>query len=63
MDHSASVKETGSPSGAGVRFNARGIVVKPGRRQIFTRADLFAIDPEGNRKLVAMGEVLLMKVE
>jgi uncharacterized protein (TIGR00369 family) len=47
----------------GVRFNARGIVIKPGRRQIFTRADLTAIDPEGARKLVATGEVLLMKME
>lgn len=47
----------------GVRFNARGIVIKPGRRQIFTRADLSAIDAEGTRKLVATGEALLMKTE
>jgi acyl-coenzyme A thioesterase PaaI-like protein len=45
----------------GVRFNARGIVIRPGRRQIFTRADLTAIGEAGDRKLVATGEVLLMK--
>jgi uncharacterized protein (TIGR00369 family) len=47
----------------GVRFNARGFVVRPGRRQIFTRAELSAIDAAGARKLVATGETLLMKTD
>jgi uncharacterized protein (TIGR00369 family) len=47
----------------GVRFNARGIVVRPGRRQIFTRAELSAVDSAGGQKLVATGEALLMKAE
>jgi uncharacterized protein (TIGR00369 family) len=47
----------------GVRFNARGIVVRAGRRQIFTRAELTAVDAAGGQKLVATGEALLMKAE
>jgi uncharacterized protein (TIGR00369 family) len=47
----------------GVRFNARGIVVRAGRRQIFTRAELTAVDAAGGQKLVATGEALLMKTE
>jgi uncharacterized protein (TIGR00369 family) len=47
----------------GVRFNARGIVVRAGRRQIFTRAELTAVDAAGSQKLVATGEALLMKAE
>ena len=47
----------------GVRFNARGIVVRPGRRQIFTRAELSAINTSGESKLVATGETLLMRAE
>ena len=47
----------------GVRFTARGLVVRPGRRQIFTRAELTAIDAAGGEKLVATGETLLMKAD
>ncbi len=47
----------------GERFVARAEVLKPGRRQVFTRASLFAIDAQGNEKLVATGETLLMTAE
>jgi uncharacterized protein (TIGR00369 family) len=47
----------------GVRFTARGRVVRPGRRQVFTRAELSALDAAGGEKLVATGETLLMKAE
>lgn len=47
----------------GRSFVARGVVTRAGRRQIFTRADLFAVNDEGARKLVATGETLLMRAE
>jgi len=43
---------------AGQRFLARARVVKPGRQQVFTACELFAIDG-GVEKLVATGETLL----
>jgi len=42
----------------GERFIARARVVKPGKQQIFTACDLFAVS-EGEEKLVANGETLL----
>jgi uncharacterized protein (TIGR00369 family) len=41
-------------------FIAEGHVTRAGKRQIFTRADLFAIDGD-TRNLVANGEALLMR--
>ncbi|OGB23950.1 MAG: phenylacetic acid degradation protein [Burkholderiales bacterium RIFCSPLOWO2_02_FULL_57_36] len=40
-------------------FLARGKVVKAGKRQIFTTAEVFA-EKDGVRKLVATGETILM---
>lgn len=45
----------------GRRFIARARVVKPGRNQVFTTCELFAIDG-GEEKLVATGETLLVPV-
>ncbi len=42
----------------GQKFVARARVVKPGKTQIFTSCDLFAVDAEGE-KLVANGQTLL----
>jgi len=42
----------------GHRFIARARVVKPGRTQVFTACELFAVTDEGER-LVATGETLL----
>ena len=42
----------------GQRFIARARVVKPGRTQVFTACELFAI-ADGSEKLVATGETLL----
>ena len=42
----------------GHRFIARARVVKPGRTQVFTACELFAVTDEGE-KLVATGETLL----
>jgi uncharacterized protein (TIGR00369 family) len=39
-------------------FIARGKVVKPGRLQIFTRCDLYAVK-DGSEKLVANGDTIL----
>lgn len=44
----------------GDAFLARGDIVRAGKRQIFTRADLFA-EKDGVRKLVATGEALLLR--
>lgn len=44
----------------GDAFFARGEVVRAGKRQIFTRAELFA-ERDGVRKLVANGEALLLR--
>lgn len=46
----------------GHRFIARARVVKPGRTQVFTACELFAVGAEGE-KLVATGETLLTPVE
>jgi uncharacterized protein (TIGR00369 family) len=43
----------------GDAFFARGRVVKAGRRQVFTRAELFA-ETAGARRLVAVGDTLLL---
>lgn len=45
----------------GERFVARARVVKPGRTQVFTSCELFAV-AEGEEKLVATGETLLTPV-
>ena len=45
----------------GERFVVNGLVVKPGRKQIFTRAELFAVKG-GAEKLVATGEAILVPV-
>ena len=42
----------------GQKFIARARVVKPGKTQIFTNCDLFAVDA-GQEKLVANGQTLL----
>lgn len=43
---------------SGQRFVARARVVKPGKQQVFTACELFAIE-NGVEKLVATGETLL----
>jgi acyl-coenzyme A thioesterase PaaI-like protein len=45
----------------GQKFIARARVVKPGKAQVFTSCDLFAVDAEGE-KLVANGQTLLTVV-
>lgn len=45
----------------GERFVARARVVKPGKTQVFTACELFALK-EGEEKLVATGETLLTPV-
>jgi acyl-coenzyme A thioesterase PaaI-like protein len=49
--------------GIGAAFIAKGAVVKAGRRQIFTRADLYAEGDAGALKLIASGETILLPVE
>jgi uncharacterized protein (TIGR00369 family) len=44
----------------GDAFHCTGEVVKAGKRQVFTRAELFAADKDGQRKLVATGETILI---
>jgi uncharacterized protein (TIGR00369 family) len=44
----------------GEAFYCKGQVVKSGKRQVFARAELFAEDKDGRRKLVATGETILM---
>jgi uncharacterized protein (TIGR00369 family) len=46
----------------GERFVARARVVKPGRTQVFTACELFAVK-DGEEKLVATGETLLTPVQ
>lgn len=46
----------------GQKFIARARVVKPGKTQIFTSCDLFAVDA-GEEKLVANGQTLLTVVQ
>ncbi|BCW89767.1 hypothetical protein sos41_29340 [Alphaproteobacteria bacterium SO-S41] len=45
----------------GTRFRAVGRVVRAGKRQIFTAAELYA-EKDGTERLVATGEALLMPV-
>ena len=45
----------------GGRFRAAGRVIRAGKRQIFTAAELFA-EKDGAERLVATGEALLMPV-
>ena len=47
----------------GRAFVARGRVVRGGRRQIFTAAEVFALQADGTEKLVATGETLLLAPE
>ena len=44
----------------GDAFVARGEILRAGKRQIFTRADLFGVTGDA-RKLVATGEALLLR--
>ena len=44
----------------GKAFYAKASVVRAGKRQVFTRAELFAEGEDGERKLVATGETILM---
>ncbi|HEX2012860.1 MAG TPA: PaaI family thioesterase [Roseateles sp.] len=46
----------------GERFIARARVLKAGRSQVFTAADLFALDADGQETLVANGEALMVPV-
>lgn len=46
----------------GERFVARARVVKPGKTQVFTACELYAL-ANGEEKLVATGETLLLVVE
>jgi acyl-coenzyme A thioesterase PaaI-like protein len=45
----------------GERFIARARVVKPGKTQVFTACELFAV-ANGEEKLVATGETLLTPI-
>lgn len=47
----------------GFAFVAEAKVVKAGKRQIFTRAELFAENEGGERRLVATGETIFMTSE
>lgn len=49
--------------GVGRRFVARARVVKAGRRQIFTSAELFGEGEGGELKLVATGNAILVPLE
>jgi uncharacterized protein (TIGR00369 family) len=44
----------------GERFSARARVVKPGRSQVFTACELYALAADGKETLVATGETLLV---
>ena len=46
--------------GAAERFRARGHVVKAGRRQVFTAAELFAVPDEGSHRLIATATTILV---
>ena len=47
----------------GDAFTVRGTVQRAGRRQIFTRAELFARRGDGPGKLVATGDTILLPAE
>ncbi|WP_296731044.1 universal stress protein, partial [Variovorax sp.] len=47
----------------GRAFVARGRVVKAGRKQVFTAAELFGEAEDGTLKLVATGSTILVPVE
>jgi uncharacterized protein (TIGR00369 family) len=44
----------------GSRFVARATTLRPGRRQVFARAELFAENEHGEMSLVATGETVLV---
>jgi uncharacterized protein (TIGR00369 family) len=44
----------------GRHFIAKGTTVRPGRRQVFARAELFAAAEQGELSLVATGETVLV---
>lgn len=44
----------------GRHFIAKGMTVRPGRRQVFARAELLAADEQGELSLVATGETVLV---
>lgn len=50
-----------NPPVVGERFLARARVVKPGRQQVFTSCELYAM-ADGRETLVATGETLLVTV-
>ena len=47
----------------GHRFIAQGKVVKAGKKQVFTKAELYALGEDNARKLVAIGDTILVPVE
>jgi acyl-coenzyme A thioesterase PaaI-like protein len=47
----------------GRRFIAKGVTLRAGRRQIFTRAELFAENENDERELIATGETLPVPLE
>ena len=49
-------------SARGTRFEARARVVKAGRSQVFTQAELFAFGDGGEERLVASGTAVLVRV-
>jgi uncharacterized protein (TIGR00369 family) len=46
----------------GSSFVVKAEVIRAGKRQVFTRADLFALSDETNAKHVATGETILLPV-
>lgn len=44
----------------GVRFIAKGMTLRAGRRQVFATAELFAEDDQNRRTLVATGQTILV---
>jgi len=46
--------------GVGTAFTATATTTKAGRRQLFTSAELHGLDADGGRKLVAVGQTLLV---
>lgn len=48
--------------GVGERFVGRGEVVKASKRQITCRAEAFAVQADGDEKLIAIGSAVCMRV-
>lgn len=47
----------------GHRFIAKGVTIRAGRKQIFARAELFAVTEHDEEVLVATGEALLIPID